>query len=91
MSAGAQNFAPVIQNTPTDPMLDAALRWAAGADPTLTRFQVLGKDDEDDHPQDRSQYAAVIEVFGFLNLEHVPYYNQGCRTLPRLVACSGRS
>ena len=73
--AGAQAFAPVIQNTPTDRLLDAALQWRNGMNPMETGFQVLGKDDADDEPQERSQYAAVVEVYGFLNLERAPFYN----------------
>jgi MoxR-like ATPase len=73
--AGAQAFAPVIQNTRTDVMLDAALSWAAGKDPVSTGFLTFGRDDADDRPQDRSQHAPVIEVFGLLNLHCAPFYN----------------
>ncbi len=73
--AGAQAFAPVIQNTATDRLLDAAFQWRNGMSPMETGFQVLGKDDADDEPQERSQYAAVVEVYGFLNLERAPFYN----------------
>ena len=80
VSAGAQIFAPVIQNTPTDRMLDAALQWATGTNPMKTAFQTLGRNDEDDEPQDRSQYAPVVEVYGFLNLERAPFYNNRAET-----------
>jgi MoxR-like ATPase len=73
--AGAQNFATVIQNTPTDKMLDAALEWATGTSPTINGFWTLGAHDADDRPQDRAGYAPVIEVYGFLNLERAPFYN----------------
>jgi hypothetical protein len=72
---GAQQFASVIQNTVTNRMLDAALQWATGANPIATKFLVLGRDDEDDEPQDRSLIAPVLEVYGFLNLERAPFYN----------------
>jgi len=75
LCGGAQAFAPVIQNTPSDQLLDAALRWRQGTSPVRTTFRVLGRDDPDDGPQDRSQYSTVIEVHGFLNLEKAPYYN----------------
>ncbi len=71
---GAQSFAPVIQNTASDIMLDAALDWATGAR-RMSTFTTLGKTDRDEAPQDRSQLAPVIEVYGFLNLERQPYYN----------------
>jgi AAA domain (dynein-related subfamily) len=75
VTGGAQQLAPVIQNTPTGGMLDAALQWVAGTNPIATTFRVLGKNDEDDEPQDRSLYATVVEVYGFLNLERAPFYN----------------
>lgn len=74
--AGAQEFAPVVQNTPTDDMLDAALRWATGTTPIATTFRVLGRDDEDEEPRDRSELGPVVEVYGFLNLYHAPFYNK---------------
>lgn len=74
-SGGGMSFAPVIQNTPADQMLGAALQWATGTDPIKTTFSVLGRNDEDDEPLDRSQNATVIEVYGFLNLERAPFYN----------------
>ena len=77
---GAQSFAPVLQNTSCDTMLDAALKWAADVRSDFTGFQTFGKDDEE--PQDRSLYSTVVEVFGFLNLEHGPFYNN-CAELYR--------
>ena len=78
--AGAQSFAPVIQNTSTDGLLDPALQWARGTSPLATKFVTLGKDDDDAEPQDRSEYASVIEVYGFLNLERAPFYNKRAET-----------
>jgi hypothetical protein len=78
--AGAQAFAPVIQNTTTDGMLDPAIKWAAGVSPVVTKFLTLGKDDDDTEPQDRAEHAPVIEVYGFLNLERVPFYNKLAET-----------
>jgi hypothetical protein len=80
MHAGAQSFAPVIQNTRTNDMLDPALQWGAGTSPLVTKFSTLGKDDDDNEPQDRATQAPVIEVYGFLNLERVPIYNKLAET-----------
>jgi len=74
--AGAQEFAPILQNTPTDNILDAALRWVTGTTPLTTTFKVLGRDDEDEEPRDRSEIAPVVEVYGFLNLQRAPFYNK---------------
>ena len=73
--AGAQAFAPVLQNTRTEELLGKALQWASGATPVKTGFMTLGRDDDDTEPQDRSEYAAVVEVYGFLNLDLAPFYN----------------
>jgi hypothetical protein len=73
--AGAQAFAPVVQNTPTNVLLDLASRWKSGSSPAETRFVTLGRNDDDSEPQDRADYAAVVEVYGFLNLERAPFYN----------------
>jgi len=74
-SGGGMAFAPVIQNTSADRMIDAALQWAAGTNPIQTTFSVLGRDDADNEPLDRSLYATVVEVYGFLNLARAPFYN----------------
>jgi hypothetical protein len=86
---GAQQFASVVQNTSTDQMLDAALQWANGINPIATTFRVLGRDDDDADPQDRSQYAPVIEVYGFLNLERAPFYNNRAETYRTWFDISG--
>src|SRR5215207_6875364 len=61
-------------------MLHPALQWAEAATPVATTFSTLGKDDDDSEPQDRSEHAPVIEVYGFLNLERVPFYNKLAET-----------
>jgi hypothetical protein len=73
--AGAQAFAPVLQNTKSDLLLDRALQWAQGHTPVETGFETLARDDADEAPQDRATYAAVVEVYGFLNLHRAPFYN----------------
>jgi hypothetical protein len=71
--AGAQTFAPVIQNTKPADILDYVERWAKGESPMKTGFNTLGKDDTE--PQNRAEYSTVIEVHGFLNLQRTPFYN----------------
>jgi AAA domain (dynein-related subfamily) len=89
--AGAQGFAPVIGNTPTDIMLDAALTWIDGKSPIETSFRTFSREDLDDEPQDRSLFATVVEVYGFLNLERAPFYNNLAETyrdwfgLPKVI------
>ncbi|BCS31409.1 hypothetical protein TBR22_A06100 [Luteitalea sp. TBR-22] len=73
--AGAQAFAPVLQNTKSDLLLDKALQWAKGQTPVETGFETIARDDADEAPQDRATYAAVVEVYGFLNLHRAPFYN----------------
>jgi MoxR-like ATPase len=73
--AGAQAFAPVLQNTKSDLLLEKALLWADGQTPVETGFETIARDDTDDAPQDRATYAAVVEVYGFLNLHRAPFYN----------------
>lgn len=71
---GGMEFAPVVQNTRTDQLVEAALQWRKGTTPIETGFVVLGRDD--DEPQDRSHYSVVKEIYGFLNLERRPFYNK---------------
>lgn len=78
--AGALGFAPVLQNTRTGELLSKAIQWADGTPPTRTGFLTLGRNDDDGEPQDRSEYATVVEVYGFLNLERAPFYNNRAET-----------
>jgi len=75
VNGGAQHFAPVLQNTPTEMLLAYVRRWERGETPVQTSFQSIGRDDEDDQPQNRYEYSTVIELHGFLNLHRVPFYN----------------
>ena len=70
---GGMDFAPVVQNTSTNQLVEAAIQWKKGTNPIKTGFLVLGRDD--DEPQDRSHYSVVREIYGFLNLERIPFYN----------------
>ena len=78
INAGAQQFAPVIQNTKSDALLDAALEWAQGHLPTAPGFFTLGRND--DEPQNRATHSPVVEIFGFLNLQRAPFYNSLAET-----------
>lgn len=71
--AGAMAFASVLQNTKTDEILSRVEAWTRGATPPQTGFPTLGRDDEE--PQDRANYASVVEVYGFLTLHRAPFYN----------------
>ncbi|WP_437928633.1 HTH domain-containing protein [Sorangium sp. So ce291] len=68
---GSISFAPVLQNNPTDVLLDYVKRWASGEPPARTGFDVQGRSER----KDRSDHAPVLELFGFLNLHRVPFYN----------------
>jgi len=91
LGGGALNFAPVIQNTKTTVMLDAALSWADSEALTDPVFLTLGKNEQDDEPQDRCRYLSVLEVYGYLTLQRGPYYSKNSQlytnwfTLPRDV------
>lgn len=76
----AMNFASVLQNTVSGQIVEQASAWSEGVSPLTTRFITLGKNDADDAPQDRSNYAAIVEVFGFLNLNRMPFYNRRADT-----------
>lgn len=73
-NAGAQSFASVIQNTRVEDVQVYLRRWASGESPQTTRFPTLGNVDET--PKDRADYAAIIELYGFLTLHKGPYYNK---------------
>jgi hypothetical protein len=70
---GAMAFAPVLQNNPSDELLDYMLRWSAGESPEATRFLVYARHLEEH--EDRSHYAVVLELYGLLTLHRAPFYN----------------
>ncbi len=72
-SAGAQTFAPILQNTSMSQLVDYAARWAKGEPPSETKFLVLGR--EGYEPRDCSHYNTVTELYGFLNLQRGPIFN----------------
>lgn len=75
--AGAQNFAPILQNTPTDTLLAHVDHWRSGKSLAEPRFDAYGNtEDRDADPVDRSHYATVIEPYGFMTLEHGPFWNR---------------
>lgn len=74
-NAGAQYFGPIIGNTPTSSMLEALRRWRDGESTSSVPMMGIGKDDEDDAASDRSHTNIAREIWGFLNLERAPFYN----------------
>jgi hypothetical protein len=78
VNGGGIALAPVIQNTPSEQMLGPAREWVKGTNPVVTGFRTIGRNDEE--PQDRSEYATVIELYGFLNLQRAPFYNNLAET-----------
>jgi MoxR-like ATPase len=82
--AGAQAFAPIIGNTSTDVLLGSIESWLEGRDPAETGFPCLDRDDKE--PEDRSHYATVIEIFGFLHLHQAPFYNKQAEVYRTWVA-----
>ncbi len=71
--SGSQNFAPVLQNTPSDTLLGYVDQWFAGKDPRDVGFSSFGS--HDDAPVDRSKYTPVSELWGLVALNRVPYVN----------------
>jgi hypothetical protein len=76
--AGAQAFAPIIGNTSTDLILGTVERWMRGEAPMAVGFSSLDRDDE--VPEDRIEYATVVELYGFLHLHRAPFYNKQAET-----------
>ncbi|MBK9385608.1 MAG: AAA family ATPase [Planctomycetes bacterium] len=71
--AGAQQFGPVIGNTPFRQVLDVLARWRAGA--SLRDAPLLGTKGRRDTPQDFSGGMTAIELWGFFHLHEQPFYN----------------
>ncbi len=68
---GGMTFAPVLQNNPSQLLLDHARRWVSGERPDKVGFKVETKWGE----KDCSHYVPVVELYGFLNLGAHPFYN----------------
>lgn len=68
---GSLTFAPILQNNSLQLLLGHARRWAKGERPDRIGFRVETKWDE----RDCAHYAPVLEMYGFLNLAHHPFYN----------------
>jgi len=71
--AGAQYFGPVVSNTQTKEFLSVLSKWRGGTTTTDAPLMALAKDS--DHPEDLSSNNIVRELWGFLNLETMPFYN----------------
>lgn len=74
VQAGAQSFAGILQNTAADACLSYAQRWSKGELPRDTGFDTLVKDQF--VPKNRSDFATILEIYGFLNLQRAPFYNR---------------
>jgi MoxR-like ATPase len=68
---GGLSFAPVIQNNPTQTILQYVEQWAGGQSPADTKFEVESIRER----RDRSHHASVVELYGFLNLHRIPFNN----------------
>lgn len=73
-NAGAQGFAPLLQNTPTDDLVQVVEAWSSGQTLDEAPFMAWGNDTSNT-AKDRSHYSVVTELYGFLRLERVPYVN----------------
>jgi MoxR-like ATPase len=71
--AGAQYFGPVIGNTKISLFRDVLRRWREGVTPSEAPLMALDKGS--DKPADRSHTNIARELWGFLNLARVPFYN----------------
>ncbi|MBL8900704.1 MAG: AAA family ATPase [Planctomycetes bacterium] len=71
--AGAQHFGPVVGNTPTGYVLDALDRWRGGASPR--EAPLLGWNRTSAEPQDFSDSAVAMELWGFFHLHEQPFFN----------------
>jgi hypothetical protein len=72
----------VIQNTPTTWILEAVNSWEA--EPASPAFRSLtARDKVESNASDRAHYAAVIELYGFLNLHRGPYHNNATAAVLR--------
>ena len=71
-SGGAQTLGPVLQNNPTDQILDHVVRWSTGTPPTETKPVLMNRTDKS---VDISEYSTIVELYGFLNLHHQPFFN----------------
>jgi MoxR-like ATPase len=76
----ALNFATVLQNTPSASLLAPIVAWSRGATPQSDPFRGAGKADRDGELEDKSEYSVVVETYGFLNLNRVPFYNRRAET-----------
>lgn len=72
-NAGSQTFAPLIQNTPFQRLVDYVRRWTDGESPLTTKFEAMGRADTE--LRDCAHYNTVTELYGFLNLPRGPIYN----------------
>ena len=73
VNAGAQYFGPVIGNTEVRVFRDVVRQWREGISPA--KAPLLAHDKDTTEPEDRSNNNIARELWGFLNLHRVPFYN----------------
>lgn len=82
-TAGAQYFGPIVGNTSTTVFLNCLDAWRQGRSLHEARLVALGNDDRE--PTDRSHTNLVRELWGFLNLQAEPFYNNRAAEYARFV------
>lgn len=85
-TAGAQYFGPIVGNTPTTAFLDCLSAWRYGKSLHDAPLVALGNDDK--VASDRSHTNLVRELWGFLNLQHAPFYNNRAAEYAALTGTS---
>ncbi|MDP2345576.1 MAG: AAA family ATPase [Deltaproteobacteria bacterium] len=82
-TAGAQYFGPIIGNTRTTVFLDCLRQWQTGK--PLRDAPLVAYGNDDDSASDRSHTNIVRELWGFLNLQTAPFYNNKAADYAKIV------
>lgn len=73
-TGAAQSFGPILGNNSTKQFINFVERWLNGESISKTGFKV--HDSDSTELQDKSEYVAALEVYGFARLHLVPYVNK---------------
>lgn len=87
-TAGAQYFGPIVGNTSTSVFLECLKGWRVGKRLDELPLLALGNDDKSTPPSDRSHTSVVRELWGFLNLQHAPFYNKRAENYASITGVS---